>query len=105
MSNTAIAESSGLGANITSARKPTSRLDPLLREKTAPGVVSTNSSLADSTLVMHKGKASRLADNTLAASAATERGMEAAEVAEASSNGSGSGSSPLTTAELAASLE
>ena len=105
MTNTAMAESSGRGANITTAREPTSSLDPLLREKTAPGVVSSNSSLADSTLVGHKGEASRLADNTLAASAATERGIEAAKVAEASSNGSGAGSTLLTTAELTASLE
>ena len=82
ITNIAIAESSGRGANITTAREPTSRIDPPLREKPAPGVVSSNNAPADSTLVMHKGAARRLADDNLAANAATGRGIEAAEVAE-----------------------
>ena len=90
MTNTAMAESSRPWSEHNhSSRTNHSRLDTPLREKMAPGVVSSNSRLADSTLVGHKGEASRLADNNLAASAATERGIEAAEVAEASSNGSG----------------
>ena len=105
MTNTAMAESSGHGVSITAAREPTSSLDPLLREKAAPSVVSSNSSLADSTLVEHKGEVSTLTANNPGASASAERGIEAAEVAEASSNGSGAGSAPLTTAELTASLE
>ena len=105
MTNTAMAESSGHGVSITTAREQTTGQDAPLREKTTLGVSSSSSPLADSTLVGHAGEASRLADNTLAASASAERGIEAAEVAETSSNGSGAGSTPLTTAELTASLE
>ena len=105
MTNTAMAESSGRGANITTAREPTTRLDTPLREKTAPRVVSSNSAPADSALVGHGGEASTLADNNLAASTAAERGIEAREIAEASSKEPYVGSTPVTTAELAASLE
>ena len=105
ITNIAIAESSGRGANITTARGQTTGLYTPLREKTAPGVSSSNSSLTDSTLVGHAGEASTLTDNTLAASATAKRGVEAAEVTEVSSNGSGAGSTSLTSAELAASLE
>ena len=68
MTNPAMAESSSRGANITTAREQTTGLDTTLREKTAPGVVSSNSPVADSALVGHAGEASRLADNNLAAS-------------------------------------
>lgn len=105
MTNTAMAESSDRGANITTAREPTSSLDPLLREKTAPSVVSSNSSLADSTLVGHQGEVSTLTANNLGASAAAERGVEAREIAEASSKEPYVGGTAVTSAEIAASLE
>ena len=79
VTNTAMAESSGRGANVTTVHEPTTRLDTPLREKTAPRVVSPKRLVADGALVGHGGQASTLADNNLAASAATERGIEAAE--------------------------
>ena len=105
MTNTAMAESSDRGAKITTAREPTSSLDPLLQEKTAPSVVSSNSSLADSTLVGHQGEVSTLTANNLGASAAAERGVEAREIAEASSKEPYVGGTAVTSAEIAASLE
>ena len=104
VTNTAMAESSGRGANVTTVHEPTTRLDTPLREKTAPRVVSPKRLVADGALVGHGGEASTLADNNLAASTAAERGIEAREIAEASSNGPAR-AALLTTAELTASLE
>ena len=105
VTNTAMAESSGRGANVTTVHEPTTRLDTPLREKTAPRVVSPKRSVADSALVGHGGEASTLADNNLAASTAAERGIEAREIAEASSKEPYVGGIAVTSAELAASLE
>ena len=72
-----MAESWGRGANITTAREQSTGLDTALREEPAPGVVSSKSPVADSALVGRTGGGSRLTDNTLAASAAAERAIEA----------------------------
>ena len=105
MTNTTMAESWGRGANITTAREQSTGLDTALREEPAPGVVSSKSPVADSALVGRTGGGSRLTDNTLAASAAAERAIEARGGAEASSTWPDVNSTPVTTAEFAASLE
>ena len=105
VTNTAMAESSGRGANVTTVHEPTTRLDTPLREKTAPRVVSPKRLVADGALVGHGGQASTLADNNLAASTAAERGIEAREIAEAYSKEPYVGGTADTSAEVAASLE
>ena len=105
VTNTAMAESSGRGANVTTVHEPTTRLDTPLREKTAPRVVSPKRLVADGALVGHGGEASTLADNNLAARTAAERGIEAREIAEASSKEPYVGGIAVRRAEVAASLE